>query len=121
MGGFAGSRANALRKLQGYADCSPENANEEMNLPETTIRLLRAVKNSRDFGRDNYRAKTVEISDAGIICYPVKSKFVSDEIARAGLSDAVSLFIYEKTRHRVENQFRHGLYDVTGNKIKVLR
>jgi len=92
-----------------------------MNLPETTIRLLRAVQNSRDFGRDNYRAKTVEISDAGITCYPVKSKFVSEEIERAGLSDAVSMFIYERTRHRVENQFRRGLYDVTGNEIKILK
>lgn len=29
-----------------------------MNLPETTIRLLEAVRASRDFGRDNYRANT---------------------------------------------------------------
>ena len=92
-----------------------------MTLPETTIRLLRAVQNSRDFGRDNYRTKTVEISDAGITCYPVKSKFVSEEIERAGLSDAVTVFIYERTRHRVENQFRRGLYDVTGRQIKVLK
>ena len=92
-----------------------------MTLPETTIRLLRAVQNSRDFGRDNYRAKTVEISDAGIICYPVKSKFVSEEIERAGLSDAVTMFVYERTRYRVENQFRRGLYDVTGREIKILK
>ena len=92
-----------------------------MTLPETTIRLRRAVQNSRDFGRDNYRAKTVEISDAGITCYPVKSKFVSEEIERAGLSDAVTMFIYGRTRHRVENQFRRGLYDVTGRQIKVLK
>ena len=91
-----------------------------MKAPETTIRLLRAIQNSRDFGRDNYRVKTVEISDAGITCYPVKSKFVSEEIARAGLSDVVSLFIYERTRHKVDAQFRRGRYDVTGREIKIL-
>ena len=92
-----------------------------MNLPETTSKLLEAVRASRDFGRDNYRANTVEISDAGIICYPVKSKFVSEEIERAGLSDAVSMFVFQRTRYRVENQFRRGLYDVTGKEIKILK
>lgn len=92
-----------------------------MNLPETTIRLLEAVRASRDFGRDNYRANTVEISDAGIICYPVKPKFVSEEIQRAGLSDVVSRFMFERTRQSVNDQFRRGLYDVTGIEIKVLK
>jgi len=92
-----------------------------MTLPETTIRLLLAVQASREFGRDNYRAKTVEISEAGITCYPVKPKFVSDEIERAGLSDVVSRFIFERTRHSVNDQFRRGLYDVTGKEIIILK
>jgi hypothetical protein len=92
-----------------------------MNLPETTILLLRAVQASRSFGRENYRARTVEISDAGIICYPVKPKFVSEEIERAGLSDPVSRFMFERTRESVNDQFRRGLYDVTGREIKILK
>ena len=91
-----------------------------MNLPETTSKLLEAVRASRDFGRDNYRANTVEISDAGIICYPVKSKFVSEEIERAGIADKVACYIFEKTRYRVESEFRKGKYDVSGKEIKIL-
>lgn len=92
-----------------------------MNLPETTTRLLKAVQASRDLGRENYRAKTVEISDAGIICYPVKSKWVSEEIQRAGIADKVACFIFERTRHLVEKDFRRGKYDVSGKQIKVLK
>lgn len=91
-----------------------------MNLPETTSKLLEAVRASRDFGRDNYRANTVEISDAGIICYPVKSKFVSEEIQRAGIAEKVAFYIFEKTRYRVESEFRKGKYDVSGKEIKIL-
>jgi len=80
-----------------------------MKLPETTTRLLKAVQASRDLGRENYRANTVEISDAGITCYPVKSKFVSEEIERAGIAEKVAFYIYEKTRYRV-----------SGKEIKVL-
>lgn len=91
-----------------------------MNLPETTTLLLRAVQASRECGRENYRANTVEISDAGIICYPVKSKWVSREIEQAGIADKVACFIFERTRHLVEKDFRRGRYDVSGNEIRVL-
>jgi len=31
------------------------------------------------------------------------------------------MFVFERTRYRVENQFRRGLYDVTGKEIKILK
>lgn len=94
-------------------------------LPDTTMRLLRAVKNSRDSsgkptGMVNQVIIDSEMRD-GIIYLPAKSRYTSPEIVREGIGDLVSLFVFETSRYKVLRHFRDGVYDVSGNEIKVLK
>lgn len=96
-----------------------------MNLPETTIRLLRAVQASRDSckvasGMVN-RVIIAHDLPAGIVYLPAKSRYTSPEIVRAGLSEIVTAFLFDQTRHLVARHFREGDYDISGNEIRVLK
>lgn len=94
-----------------------------MNLPETTYKLLEAVRKLSGTS-EKVTVRRVIISDdgrnGGIDYLPVKSKFTSDAIERAGISDLVQRYSFQCTRHLVEKHFRAGVYDVSGSKIKII-
>ena len=90
-------------------------------LPDTTRRLLEAIHGIRS---EKVKIKKVIIRDdgraGGIDYLPMKNKFTSDAIGKAGISDLVSLYSFQGTRQRVERHFRPGVYDVSGREIKIL-
>lgn len=95
-----------------------------MKLPETTAKLLEAVRGLRGTS-EKVTVKKVIISDdgrnGGIDYLPFKSKFTSAAIERAGISDLVQRYCFQCTRHTVEKHFRPGVYDVSGREIKIIR
>ena len=89
-------------------------------LPETTFKLLEAVRQLRGTS-EKVNVTKVIISDGGIDYLPLKSKFTSGAIERAGISDLVQRYSFKCTRHTVEKHFRPGVYDVSGREIKIVK
>lgn len=89
-------------------------------LPETTQKLLEAVRNLRGTS-EKLEVRKVIIDERGIDYLPIKSKFTSAAIDRAGISDQVQRYCFQRTRPSVEHHFRPGVYDVSGCEIVVLK
>lgn len=91
-------------------------------IPDTTLKLLQAVQRANDISPRSGVAKVI-ISDNNrlpIDYLPIKSKFTSDAIDQAGISDLVQMYCFESTRDRVAGHFRQGVYDVSGKSILVI-
>lgn len=91
-------------------------------IPETTRLLLEAVRSLNGTSEKLNVAKVV-ISGNGktpIDYLPMKSKFTSDAIVRAGIADLVQKYCFECTRQGVSSHFRQGVYDVSGREILVI-
>jgi len=95
-----------------------------MNLPETTIRLLRAVRTASGTSEREMIKKVViqgEGKACGIYYYPRKNRYIAACIRAAGIADLVTLYVFDATRHRVARHFREGEYDISGHEIKILK
>ena len=92
-------------------------------IPETTAIFLEAVKKSRNVRGYSSRSKVskVIISQRGIEYLPMKSRFTSAAIERAGIAEKVQRYCFEKTRPSVAEHFRQGVYDISGSDILILK
>jgi len=95
-----------------------------MTLPETTYKLLRAVRTASGTS-EREMIKTVVIQGDGKACgiyyYPRKNRYIAACIRAAGIADLVTLFVFDSTRHKVARHFREGEYDISTNEIKILK
>lgn len=93
-------------------------------LPETTIKLLRAARMASGTTAHS-RIDTVEIRESGknsgIFYRPQKTRYTSAAVEKAGIGELVTLFQFDNTRHKVSEHFRPGVYDISGNEIKILK
>lgn len=89
-------------------------------IPDTTYRLLEAIRQTNGTS-PKVAVQKVVITGSEFQYFPAKSKFVSEAIRRAGLSDQVQRYQFPLTRHEVEGCFRRGAYDVGGAEILIIR
>ena len=92
-------------------------------IPETTLKLLDVVRSLNGTSDRVNVAKVIISADNRLpINYlPVKSRFTSEAIERAGIADLVQAYCFECTRPQVAAHFREGVYDVSGKQIIVVR
>lgn len=92
-------------------------------LPATTLKLLCAIRSTVGVSEKTNVRRVVIWPDGrsgGIDYLPVKSKFTSAAIAKAGISELVARYSFQRTRAAVAEHFRPGVYDVSGREIIVV-